>query len=402
MDDAYQTLALPYKSPTVAAVHRSIRKSRRGLQLGRGVATLLCREFRGSFIRDSSEPAHHAGLAETEEGTGFLHRSFETAGVLFMSSVLKARVVKTLAAVVAAAALTGLSSAASAQTLIEFLWGGEPEYGGGKRQVVKFNPQYTPGQIIVSFGDRRLYHITKPGQATSYPIAIPREQSRWQGTTVVSMKRENPDWRPTAEMLRENPKLPSWVPGGHPMNPLGVRALYLGSSTYRIHGTDAPWTIGQNVSKGCIRMFNEDVMDLYPKVPTGTKVVVTWERFKTNTIASFDDAPAPGGDAASAPARSGTAVTNSGTPRAKTRSVASAPKAGFFIFPDDEANPVRPEEGMVVHTVTPEGEDIVEEGQEAAKVDAAPLRPKEGMVSTRYGRKVGAGAVSRSAQASVE
>src|SRR5690606_9587426 len=104
------------------------------------------------------------------------------------SSVLKARVVKTLAAVVAAAALTGLSSAASAQTLIEFLWGGEPEYGGGKRQVVKFNPQYTPGQIIVSFGDRRLYHITKPGQATSYPIAIPREQSRWQGTTVVSMK----------------------------------------------------------------------------------------------------------------------------------------------------------------------------------------------------------------------
>lgn len=319
-----------------------------------------------------------------------------------MSSVLKAKVVKVLTGVVAAVALAGLSSAASAQTLIEFLWGGEPEYGGGKRQVVKFNPQYTPGQIIVSFGDRRLYHITKPGQATSYPIAIPREQSRWQGTTVVSMKRENPDWRPTAEMLRENPKLPSWVPGGHPMNPLGVRALYLGSSTYRIHGTDAPWTIGQNVSKGCIRMFNEDVLDLYPKVPTGTKVVVTWERFKTNTIASFDEAPEPGRAEATAPALPASAETNSGTPRAKTRSVASAPKTGFFIFPDDEANPVRPEEDMVVHTVSPQGEDIVEAGQDAAKVDAAPLRPKEGMASTtRYGRKIG-GAVSRSAQASVE
>ena len=320
-------------------------------------------------------------------------------------SVLKAKVGRVLTAVVAAAALSGISSSANAQTLIEFLWGGEPEYGGGKRQVVSFNPQYKPGQIIVSFGDRRLYHITKAGQAMSYPIAIPREQSRWQGNTVVSMKRENPDWRPTPEMLRENPKLPSWVPGGHPMNPLGVRALYLGSSTYRIHGTDAPWTIGQNVSKGCIRMFNEDVLDLYPKVPTGTKVVVTWERFKTDTIADVDGAPTPGKDssysAGSAPAGSSSASTNAGTSRSKTRSVASAPKTGFFIVPDAEANPAQPEEGMVVHTITPEGDDVVE-GDEAAKTEAAPPRPKEGMVTTRYGRKVGAGAVSRSAQASVE
>ena len=187
----------------------------------------------------------------------------------------KAKIGSVVAAAVAAAVLVGAPGAASAQTLIEFLWGGEPEYGGGKKQTVSFDPKFSAGQIIVSFGDRRLYHITKSGQATSYPIAIPREQSRWQGNTTVSAKRENPDWRPTPEMLRENPKLPSWVPGGHPMNPLGVRALYLGSSTYRIHGTDAPWTIGQNVSKGCIRMFNEDVIDLYPRVPTGTKVVVT-------------------------------------------------------------------------------------------------------------------------------
>ena len=81
-------------------------------------------------------------------------------------------------------------------------------------------------------------------------------------------------------MRAENPRLPMWVPGGHPMNPLGVRGLYLGSSTYRIHGTDAPWTIGQPVSKGCIRMYNQDVIELYDRVQVGTKVTVTWQRFQ--------------------------------------------------------------------------------------------------------------------------
>ena len=296
-------------------------------------------------------------------------------------SVWKAKVGGVLTAAVAAAALASVPSTANAQGLIEFLWGGEPEYGGGKRQVVSFNPQYKAGQIIVSFGDRRLYHITKEGQATSYPIAIPREQSRWQGTTVVSMKRENPDWRPTPEMLKENPRLPSWVPGGHPMNPLGVRALYLGSSTYRIHGTDAPWTIGQNVSKGCIRMFNEDVLDLYPRVPTGTKVVVTWERFKVGNVV----ADAESSETAEPVRR-----------KAKTRSVASAPKTGFFIYPEDEANPPRPEEGMVTHYVNREAEEAAAETSEAS-----PPRPQEGMVK-RYGRKVGGAVSSRAAQASVQ
>lgn len=193
-----------------------------------------------------------------------------------------------LGAFAAAITLAGLPGAASAQSLIDFLWGGSEEFGGG-RQTVSFDKKYTPGQVIVSFGDRRLYHVTKVGQATSYPIAVPREQSRWSGNTSVTMKKENPAWTPTPEMIRENPRLPRWVPGGHPMNPLGVRALYLGSSTYRIHGTDAPWTIGQAVSKGCIRMFNEDVLHLYPKIPVGTKVVVTWNRFKTGeAVASAD------------------------------------------------------------------------------------------------------------------
>lgn len=183
---------------------------------------------------------------------------------------------------------------ASAQGLIDFLWGGSSEWGGG-RQTVDFNPKYTPRQIIVSFGDRRLYLVTRKGVAISYPIAVPREQSRWQGTTTVSDKKVNPAWRPTPDMLRENPRLPSWVPGGHPMNPLGVRALYLGGSTYRIHGTDAPWTIGQAVSKGCIRMYNEDVLDLYPRAPVGMRVTVTWQRFATQSVASsYEETPAFG------------------------------------------------------------------------------------------------------------
>jgi lipoprotein-anchoring transpeptidase ErfK/SrfK len=200
-----------------------------------------------------------------------------------MSSLVVAALAST-AAIVAA-------PQAQAQGLFDLLWGGGQEWGGGK-QTVSFDPKFTAGQIIVSFGDRRLYLITKAGQATSYPIAVPREQSRWQGTTSVTDKRINPSWRPTPEMLRENPKLPLWVPGGHRMNPLGVRAMYLGSSTYRIHGTDAPWTIGQAVSKGCIRMLNEDVLDLYPRVPVGMKVTVTWQRFSSQAVASGDE-PAP-------------------------------------------------------------------------------------------------------------
>jgi len=170
---------------------------------------------------------------------------------------------------------------ASAQQLF-WDWGGDQTVGGSGRQIVSFSPQYSAGQVIVSFGDRKLYYVTQPGQAISYPIAIPREQSRWQGVTNVSMKRENPSWTPTPTMIAENPRLPRWVPGGHPMNPLGVRALYLGSSAYRIHGTDAPWTIGTAASKGCIRLFNQDVLDLYPRVSVGAKVTVTYQTFTTS------------------------------------------------------------------------------------------------------------------------
>jgi len=182
--------------------------------------------------------------------------------------------------------LAASSGTASAQDLFSWLWGGGSTVGGSGKEVVRFSPQHAPGQVIVSFGDRRLYYVTRPGEALSYPIAIPREQSRWAGITSVTSKRENPSWTPTPEMLRENPKLPNFVPGGHPLNPMGVRALYLGSSMYRIHGTDAPWTIGQAVSKGCIRMYNQDVLDLYPRVRVGSRVTVTWNRYQTGAVSS--------------------------------------------------------------------------------------------------------------------
>lgn len=184
-----------------------------------------------------------------------------------------------LGAAVGAVVAAILLQAGPASAQLFWDWGGGSLVGGSGREVVRFSPHFTKGQIVVSFGDRRLYFVARPGEAISYPIAIPREESRWQGVTTVTNKRENPSWTPTPTMMAENPRLPRWVPGGHPMNPLGVRALYLGASTYRIHGTDAPWTIGTAVSKGCIRMYNQDVLDLYPRAAIGAKVTVTWQRF---------------------------------------------------------------------------------------------------------------------------
>ncbi|MGI9525176.1 MAG: L,D-transpeptidase [Hyphomicrobiaceae bacterium] len=150
--------------------------------------------------------------------------------------------------------------------------------------IVRFPKHYKTGEIVVSFGDRRLYHIIRRGRAISYPIAVPRAESRWQGIQRVTRKRVNPSWTPTPTMLRENPRLPTFVPGGHPRNPMGVRAIYLGSTLYRIHGTDAPWTIGKNVSKGCIRMHNSHVIELYNRVNVGAKVLATWRQYRAPRV----------------------------------------------------------------------------------------------------------------------
>ncbi len=160
-------------------------------------------------------------------------------------------------------------------------WGGERRVvASSGKQSLRFDSNLKVGQIFVSFSDRRLYFVVRRGQAYAYPIAIPRQQDDWQGVMKVSNKRVKPSWRPTPSMLRENPRLPTYVPGGHPRNPMGERALYLGSSAYRIHGTDSPWTIGLPVSRGCIRMYNNDVVDLYDRVNMGAKVTVTWDSFR--------------------------------------------------------------------------------------------------------------------------
>jgi len=169
--------------------------------------------------------------------------------------------------------------AASASEQVFWDWSGGSRVGGSGRRAVRFAAKFAAGEIVVSFGDRQLYFVTRPGEAISYPIAIPREEDRWEGVTTVTDKKLNPSWTPTPTMLAENPQLPRWVPGGHPMNPLGGRARYLGNGYYRIHGTDAPWTIGTAISKGCIRMYNEDALDLYPRATVGAKVTVTWQRF---------------------------------------------------------------------------------------------------------------------------
>jgi lipoprotein-anchoring transpeptidase ErfK/SrfK len=198
------------------------------------------------------------------------------------------------ASVIAAVLPMQQVAAQGSSTFFETLFGdqsGGPDgnyarsyYQGGRsgRQTISISNRYAPGQIIVSFADRHLYYIRRRGRAISYPIAVPQSRASWQGVLRISSKKVNPSWTPTADMRRENPSLPAYVPGGHPRNPLGYRALYLGSSLYRIHGTDAPWTIGKSVSHGCIRMYNADVEDLYGRVHIGTKVTVTQNGFASN------------------------------------------------------------------------------------------------------------------------
>jgi lipoprotein-anchoring transpeptidase ErfK/SrfK len=130
-----------------------------------------------------------------------------------------------------------------------------------------------PGSIVIDTSSKYLYYMKSPGRAIRYGIGVGRPGFEWSGVKTISRKAEWPGWTPPSEMLARRPDLPRFMPGG-PENPLGARALYLGSSLYRIHGTNEPYTIGQNVSSGCIRMMNEDVTDLYERVGVGTRVVV--------------------------------------------------------------------------------------------------------------------------------
>ena len=141
------------------------------------------------------------------------------------------------------------------------------------KQVVDYHGSEPPGTVVIDTPQRFLFLVQDNGKAVRYGIGVGKPGFTWAGEKKVTAKKEWPDWTPPPEMLERRPDLPHFMAGG-PENPLGARAMYLGSSLYRIHGSNEPWTIGQAVSSGCIRMRNEDVIDLYEKVKVGTKVVV--------------------------------------------------------------------------------------------------------------------------------
>jgi lipoprotein-anchoring transpeptidase ErfK/SrfK len=201
---------------------------------------------------------------------------------------------KSVRAIVVAACVAGMVSSSHASPLLPFPPFGQllpaqgpqasmpqqPEAGQRgdpasrfKRQIVDYRTSEAPGTVIVDTPHTYLYYVLGGGKAIRYGIGVGREGFTWSGTQTISRKAEWPDWTPPPEMVQRQPYLPRFMAGG-PENPLGARALYLGDTVYRIHGTNAPSTIGGRVSSGCIRLTNEDVIDLYGRVNVGTKVIV--------------------------------------------------------------------------------------------------------------------------------
>jgi lipoprotein-anchoring transpeptidase ErfK/SrfK len=185
----------------------------------------------------------------------------------------------------AIAAVVLSASAASAQSS-DYMYNSDPEglrTGGSPsrfrgvspvwRTTVSIDAKYKPGEIIVNTKERRLYFVTAPGEAIRYGIGVGRDGFQWGGVKTVTAKKEWPDWTPPSQMLARRPDLPRFMKGGED-NPLGARAMYLGSTLYRIHGSNEPETIGEAVSSGCFRMTNEDVKDLYDRVKVGATVYV--------------------------------------------------------------------------------------------------------------------------------
>jgi lipoprotein-anchoring transpeptidase ErfK/SrfK len=142
-----------------------------------------------------------------------------------------------------------------------------------KRQIVSYASREAPGTVIIDTPNTYLYYVLGGGQAIRYGIGVGRDGFTWSGTQSITRKAEWPNWTPPAEMIARQPYLPRFMAGG-PGNPLGARAMYLGGTVYRIHGTNAPGTIGTHVSSGCIRLTNQDVADLYSRVNVGTRVIV--------------------------------------------------------------------------------------------------------------------------------
>ncbi len=170
---------------------------------------------------------------------------------------MNARTLMTVLAGLALAVVLGWTATATAAT----------------RDIVETGDDYGYGTIVIKTSEKRLYYSLGNGKAIRYSVAVGSPRNQWFGTTWVSEKKENPTWTPTPSMRRRNPRLPDYMAPG-PRNPLGVRALYLGWTAYRIHGTNAPASIGNAVSNGCIRMLNEDVVDLFERVHIGAPVMV--------------------------------------------------------------------------------------------------------------------------------
>jgi lipoprotein-anchoring transpeptidase ErfK/SrfK len=174
--------------------------------------------------------------------------------------------------------LSGVEQARAQGFDMRDIMGGGPNFslGGSSpipRTTVSFAGNYSPGTIFINTAERRLYLVLPNGQALRYGIGVGRDGFRWGGTHRISAKKEWPSWTPPSQMLARRPDLPRHMAGGID-NPLGARAMYLGSTLYRIHGSNEPETIGQAVSSGCFRMTNDDVTDLYSRVSVGTTVVV--------------------------------------------------------------------------------------------------------------------------------
>jgi lipoprotein-anchoring transpeptidase ErfK/SrfK len=143
------------------------------------------------------------------------------------------------------------------------------------REPVAFTGRAEPGTIVVRTSERRLYLVLGEGRALRYPVAVGRPSKQWQGEARVNGKHVHPAWSPPDEVRQDNPKLPDVIPGGAPNNPMGPRALTLSGGEYAIHGTNRPESIGTFASYGCIRMYNQDIVDLFDRVSVGTQVVVT-------------------------------------------------------------------------------------------------------------------------------
>lgn len=211
----------------------------------------------------SSPVSPAAALKETMPALGLRAATLPASGAAITSTALadtsSARPAQTAAAPAAPAKKSGGSK-----------WRADPKF---LPTVVAFDGSEAPGTVLIDTDARFLYLVEAGGTARRYGIGVGKPGFEWAGTHRVTRKAEWPDWRPPPEMIARNPKLPKYMAGG-PRNPLGARALYLGSTLYRIHGSNEPWSIGRAVSSGCIRMRNEDVTDLYDRVPVGATVIV--------------------------------------------------------------------------------------------------------------------------------